>query len=263
MGRRPRLVVVVAHPDDETFGCGSVLADAAARGADCTVVCATRGEGGEPAPGSGIAPADLPRVRAGELADAASVLGVSRVELLGWRDSGFAGDVPDGALVATPVDEVADVLCGLFAQLRPDVIVTLDGSDGHRDHRHLRDATLAAAATVAPTARVYLHCLPRSLMARWADELRGAARGDAYLEVGQLGTPDSQVTTVVDVAVHLDVRERAIAAHRSQTSPFEVMPPDLRRAFLAVDRLRRVQPPWEGGPLEDSLLEPDVAALSR
>ena len=54
-----RLMVVVAHPDDESFGCGSTLLHAAAAGARTAVVCATRGEAGEPAPGSGIARAEL------------------------------------------------------------------------------------------------------------------------------------------------------------------------------------------------------------
>ena len=55
-GGRPRLMVVVAHPDDETFGTGSVLLHAAAAGMETTVVCATRGEAGEITPGSGVEP---------------------------------------------------------------------------------------------------------------------------------------------------------------------------------------------------------------
>jgi len=80
-----KMLVVVAHPDDETFGCGSVLAHAAARGVETVVACATRGELGEIAPGSGAQPADLGDVREAELRAAAQELGVARVVMLGWR----------------------------------------------------------------------------------------------------------------------------------------------------------------------------------
>jgi LmbE family N-acetylglucosaminyl deacetylase len=61
--RSPRLLVAVAHPDDETFGCGSVLLRAADLGATTFVCCATRGELGEPAPGSGVTQDRLGAVR--------------------------------------------------------------------------------------------------------------------------------------------------------------------------------------------------------
>ena len=68
----PTLLVVVAHPDDETFGCGSLLMHAAERGARTVVVCATRGEAGEveqdvPVPAGGVG-----ELREGELRDAAA-----------------------------------------------------------------------------------------------------------------------------------------------------------------------------------------------
>ena len=61
--------------------------------------------------------------------------------------------------------------------VRPDVVVTLDGSDGHRDHVAIRDATLAAVRTAAHRpARTYLSCLAPPAMDRWADHLRGVDR---------------------------------------------------------------------------------------
>ncbi len=67
-----RLQVVVAHPDDETFGCGSLLLHAAAAGASTSVLCATRGEAGEIADPSLATPETLGVVRAGELAAASA-----------------------------------------------------------------------------------------------------------------------------------------------------------------------------------------------
>lgn len=142
--RRPRLLVVVAHPDDETFGCGSVLLYAAAAGAVTGVVCATRGEEGSPAPGVDVPEAGLGVLREQELHAAAALLGVSDVALLGYRDSGMESEAPPGSLVAAPEDEVVAAVRQAVTSFDPDVVVTLDASDGHRDHARMRDATEAA-----------------------------------------------------------------------------------------------------------------------
>ncbi len=61
---------------------------------------------------------------------------------------------------------------------------------------------------------------------------------------------EEQITTVIDTSGVLERREEAIRLHRSQTSPYEVMPAELRREFLTAERLRRIRPPWDGGPVE-------------
>lgn len=245
----PRVQVVVAHPDDETFGCGSVLLHAAGSGAETAVVCATRGEEGGTAD-------DLGAVRERELRAAADTLGVGRVDLLDFADSGMSGPAPAGALVSAPFDDVVAAVAGAVTRFRPDVLVTLDASDSHRDHVRIRDAALAAAERVG-VPRVYLTCLPRSLMRRWVDHVKVARPDMEHLDadVAALGTPDEEITTVVDVAAHLPARERAMALHASQTSPFEGLPEDLRRAFLATDHLRRVVPAWAGGERETCLVD--------
>lgn len=251
----PRLMVVVAHPDDETFGCGSLLLHAAAQGMETAVVCATRGEAGEPAPDSGITQAELPAVREQELYEAAEILGVGRVEMLNFRDSGMAGEPEPGTLVAAPLDDVRDVIKERIEDFRPSIVVTLEGTDGHRDHVHIRDATLAAVEVAdAPVERVYLYALPQSWIARWIEHLRRVNPGMEHLELGIPGTPDEHVTTLIATPEHLDARERAIAAHRSQVSPYDGLPADLRREFLTAEPLRRVLPAWEeGGPQETAL----------
>ena len=97
-------MVVVAHPDDETFGTGSVIAAAAAAGARVVVCCATRGEAGEDTSGTTSGPDELARVREGELRAAGRVLGVSEIVLLDFADSGMAGDMPPNALAAVPIE---------------------------------------------------------------------------------------------------------------------------------------------------------------
>lgn len=236
-----RWLVAVAHPDDESFGCGSTIAHAAARGAEVTVACATRGEAGEPAPGSPAG--DLGTVREGELRRAAAHLGVRRVELLGYRDSGFDGDPPAGSLCAAPVAEVADALGGLLGELRPDVLLVLDGSDGHRDHRHVGAAARAALRGADGGAPLLVeHCLPNSLLRRWLQEMQSVRPDTAYhsLDPATLGRDDADITDVLDITGVLDRREAAMAEHRSQTSPFDGVSPELRRAFLTRDHLARV-----------------------
>ena len=245
-----RLLVLVAHPDDEAFGCGSVIAHATAHGMRTTVVCATRGELGEPAPGSGLTRVDLPDVRERELREACALLGAESVEILGYLDSGVAGDPAVGSLAAAGPAALRDRLAAVIDRVRPDVVVTLDASDGHRDHAAVRDATLAALEVVEhrPGA-TYLFCLARSLMT----ELTGS---------DTLGTPDTELTTIVDVADLLDLRWRAIRAHASQVPPFDAMSPDLQHHFLAVDRLRRIDPAWGGGPVAASWLPPHLTSVS-
>jgi len=241
------LLVVVAHPDDEAFGCGSVLAHATAHGLRSVVVCATRGELGEPAPGSGLTQADLPTVREHELREACRLLGAARVEVLGYVDSGVDGEPAPDALAAAPAAEVRDRVAALIDEIRPDVVVTLDASDGHRDHAVVRDATLAALEQVAHRPRrTYLFCLARSLM-------------HEFTGVATLGTPDEDLTTLVDVADLLDLRWEAIRTHASQVPPFDAMGPELQHGFLAVDRLLRVDPPWTGGPTETTWLPAHLA----
>ena len=243
-----RLQLVVAHPDDETFGCGSLLLHAAARGAITAVCCATRGEAGGDA-------TDLAGTRERELREAAELLGVSRVDVLDFVDSDMTGDPGPGTLVAAELEDVVDAVQRVVDDFAPDVLVTLDASDGHRDHVRMRDATVAVAQrSGVPT--VYLACIPRSLMQRWVDHMRAERPEMAHLdpEVLAIGTPDDELTAVIPARGHLAARERAIAVHASQTSPFEGLPADLRTAFLDTVHLKRVLPPWDGGPIENDLL---------
>ena len=234
---RDHVVVVVAHPDDESFGCGSLIARAVAAGRPVTVVCATRGEGGERVPDPATDHLPLAEVREAELRAAAAVLGVGAVEVLDHHDSGFDGPVAPGALVATDVDALAEELGGLLDRLAPTEVVVLDGRDGHRDHLHVL-AAVERALVDRPGVRLVESCLAASLMRRWVEEARRAQPDTAYLDLDPdtLGRPDEELTAL-DTAAHLEVRERAIACHRSQRSPFDDLSEELRRAFLATDHV--------------------------
>jgi LmbE family N-acetylglucosaminyl deacetylase len=240
--RGESLVVVVAHPDDETFGCGSLIAAAAGVGAVVTVICATAGELGEST--MPVTRHELGRIRLRELDAAAAMLGVARVVRLGYGDSGFAGPVPAGSLCAAAVADVVHRLVGELDAIRPDVVVVLDGSDGHRDHRLIHDAASIAvdrwAASAGRPTRLYEHVLLRSSMQEWL-AARRSGDDDPYAAVPDIGRADEDVTDVVDTRHVLDRRERAIAMHASQVSPFTGIGPELARRFLTVDHLVRLR----------------------
>jgi hypothetical protein len=120
----------------------------------------------------------------------------------------------------------------------------------------VRDAVLRAAEAAA-VPRVYVACLSRSLMRRWADHQQEVDPGSPYLDVDEisLGTPDEDITTWVDVRTHRPVLDLAMAAHGSQSSPYADLPGSLADDFLDTARARRVVPAWTGGPQESGLLQ--------
>jgi LmbE family N-acetylglucosaminyl deacetylase len=231
------LLVVVAHPDDEMFGCGSLLLAAHAAGWRTSVACATRGEAGE-ATDDTDRTRPLGEVREDELRAAARLMGATDVRLLGFVDSGMEAEPLGGSLVRADVGDVPQAVRAVVDDLEPDVIVTLDGSDGHRDHIAIRDATIYVARELG--VPVFLHCLPRSLMDRWVAHMAEVRPDLAHLRGADLGTPDNEVTLTIDTEQHHEARERAMAVHASQTSPYEGLPTGLRRAFLTREHLVQV-----------------------
>ena len=127
-------LAVLAHPDDESFGLGAVLSALVDAGTEVAGVCFTHGE----ASTLGAAGSDLHQTRAGELADAATALGIGDVELL---------DYPDGHLSNTPIAELADQVVDAARRHHADLLVVFDegGITGHPDHQHATRAALAAA----------------------------------------------------------------------------------------------------------------------
>lgn len=111
-----KLLVILAHPDDETFPMGGTLAKYAAAGAQVTLICATRGEAGIP----GLSPEQAGHVREEELRAAARTLGVSEVRFLNYRD---------GELVQADPDQVIAELREAMRELQPQAVITF-GPDG-------------------------------------------------------------------------------------------------------------------------------------
>ncbi|MHA6802495.1 N-acetyl-1-D-myo-inositol-2-amino-2-deoxy-alpha-D-glucopyranoside deacetylase [Salinifilum ghardaiensis] len=235
----PRLLLVHAHPDDETLMTGGAIARCAARGVHVTLVTCTLGEEGEVIPaGLRTLAADradqLGGYRVGELRAACSALGVHDHRFLGgtgrWRDSGMRWEGP-GRAAALPsahprafatgdqeeqVAELEDVL----REVRPQVVVTYadDGGYGHPDHVRAHHVTTAAAARVPEVRRVFHAVTSRDELAAELSALAGADglpwRLPHLEEVPHV--PDEEITTVVDVSDQLAAKTEALRAHRTQ-----------------------------------------------
>jgi LmbE family N-acetylglucosaminyl deacetylase len=226
-------MAVHAHPDDEATGTGGVLAKAAAEGIRTVLVTCTDGSCGD-GPGGvkpgepGHDPAAVVALRQVELEKSAQILGVSHLELLGYADSGMEGwpqnDAP-GSFWSTPVEEGAAKLARLIEKYSPDVIVTYDenGFYGHPDHIQTHRITMAAIDATGSTAKVYWGTFPHSGMEKfaaamrelgfddWDDELPGEEAGRP-----EIGLPDEQVTTWVDISAYAEQKYNSLHAHASQ-----------------------------------------------
>lgn len=146
-----KILAVLAHPDDESFGLGGTLALYAKRGYETYYVCATRGEAGSADEEFLKGFKDTAEMRTDELMRAAKHLGLKEVFFLGYRDSGMPGmeanQHPD-AQINHPIEEVAGKVVKYIRSLKPDIVITFDPIGGykHPDHIHIHRATVMAFA---------------------------------------------------------------------------------------------------------------------
>ena len=268
MSTRPlTLMAVHAHPDDEATGTGGVLARYAAEGIRTVVVTCTDGRWGDGPGGtrSGQPGHDLDQVVAArqvELEASCAVLGVDALEVLGYADSGMAGwdanDAP-GSFWSTPVDEAAVRVAELIRRYEPDVVVTYDenGFYGHPDHVQAHRVTMAALAATGSVAKVYWTTAPRSFMASFAEMAEAA--GIEFDEPGEpmpeIGLPDEEISTWVDISAVVGRKRQALAAHASQEDAafFLRIPEELFARAMGTEHFVRVQDTTGAALPEDDL----------
>lgn len=208
-----RLLLVHAHPDDESIFTGLTMAKYAAEGAAVTLVTCTRGELGEIVRDdlAHLTADELGAQREAELAEAAALLGVTEHRFLGdYRDSGMQW-APDGTAVAldnveerafwrAELAEAADALVAVIREVRPQVLVTYDphGGYGHPDHIQAhRVATRAAELAAVATHRADL--------------------GPGWQVTRTLWCADPQdADIVIDAPEWAGVKLAAMRAHRTQ-----------------------------------------------
>jgi LmbE family N-acetylglucosaminyl deacetylase len=222
-------MAVHAHPDDEALGTGGVFARYADEGLRTVLVTCTNGELGDGEGGvkpgePGHDEAAVVALRAEELKASCAILGISHLEVLGYRDSGMDGwpqNSVAGAFWTTPVSAVAERLGELMERYQPQVVVTYDehGLYGHPDHIQAHRVTMAAADATGIPAKVYYTAVPRSAVAGLAALLRerGVELPEAIDEDPSFGTPDELITTYVDCTGFTDRKFDSLAAHASQS----------------------------------------------
>ncbi len=218
------LLVVLAHPDDESISVGGTMAKAKDAGHRVVLVTATRGEVGE------IHNLDpelvrprLGEVRTQELKAAVRILGVDRLEFLDYRDSGMAGTADNEhprSFHRAPREEAAERLARLLREERPAVVVTepADGTYGHPDHIRAHQTTVAALDLLEKEGwqpgKLYFTAVRRELM----EEFRKQAPAEME-RFPIVGVPEKDITAFVDVKAYLERKRQAFAAHLTQNDP--------------------------------------------
>jgi N-acetyl-1-D-myo-inositol-2-amino-2-deoxy-alpha-D-glucopyranoside deacetylase len=202
-----RLLLVHAHPDDESIGTGATMAKYAAEGAGVTLVTCTLGELGEIIPPDLAYLADdaeggLGQYRIGELDAACAALGVTDHRFLGgpgrWRDSGMMGEPSNEApdcFWQADVDEAAADLLSVIRSVRPQVLVSYDanGFYGHPDHIQAhRVAWRAFELSDGLVRKFYATAVPRSVLAEGIEALRGSAEAGSQSAGSGSQSPGSQ-----------------------------------------------------------------------
>jgi LmbE family N-acetylglucosaminyl deacetylase len=238
------LLFSLAHPDDESFSGAGLACSCLARGIRVVLVCATRGEAGK-AGDAGIsgAPRDIGAAREQELREAARIIGVESIHLLGYRDRELAN--------ADPV-AVRRQLVGLLREYRPDVVMTFDpnGFNRHPDHLAISRFTMDAVAAAADVRWLPdvgpPHTVTRVL---WTPPI---APWDAARSADLDGEPGADF--VIDISPWRDRKAAALRAHRTQHQSVDAHffnQPDIER-ILAIEVYRQGSgPPLARRPSDD------------
>jgi LmbE family N-acetylglucosaminyl deacetylase len=209
-----------AHPDDECILTGGTMAQLAAAGHRVVLVVATRGELGEVAAGFLAAGESLGERRTREQEASAEVLGVSRLEFLGYLDSGMMGEATNEApecFWQADLDEAATRLAGILTDEAATVLVVYDdhGGYGHPDHIQVHRVGVRAAE-LAATPEVYEATIDRDRVARM---IRENPIGDGVPDITEdsdFGVRAWEITTRTDVGSFVAAKRQAMRCHRSQ-----------------------------------------------
>jgi len=265
-----KILVVLAHPDDETFGMGGTLAYYGHLGAEVHLVCATRGEVGEVSEEKLAGFGSVGELRENELCCAADTLKIRQVHFLGYRDSGMPGSVenqhPD-AFINAPIDKVAKELVVLMRTIRPEIVLTFDPIGGymHPDHIAAHKAAVKSFELSSDPnyvvnglqpfkpARLYFHIIPRGF-------LKIVVRLMPFFGVdpsrfGKNKDIDLLAILADDFPIHARINYRKVARLRDQASACHASQGGdkqsgfivtwLLRIFQSVESFMQAYPPYE------------------
>jgi N-acetyl-1-D-myo-inositol-2-amino-2-deoxy-alpha-D-glucopyranoside deacetylase len=274
------MLLVHAHPDDETINNGATMARYVAEGAGVTLLTCTLGEEGEIlVPELAQLSADqadqLGGYRIGELRAAMAALEVTDARFLGgagrYRDSGMMGTPANGhprAFWNADLDEAVGHAVAVVREVRPQVLVTYDeqGGYGHPDHIQAHRVSMAAVDAAADpgfrpdlgrpcqVAKVYWTAMPRSVVRRGIEAMAALGEASPFEGLGDIDevpfvVPDEQVTAAVDARGYVGQKDAAMRAHPTQITvdgPFFALSNNLGQEVLGIEYYRLVR--GERGP---------------
>lgn len=208
-----KIVFVFAHPDDESFSSGGTISKLTKEGNDVVLITATKGEEGQIGNPPITTKKNLGVTREKELLCAAKVLGISKVHFLGFHD---------GDLNKLAKGKIKSKVLSILNNESPDVVVTFNKEGGslHPDHIQINksatEAFLEYMKDVKKHVRLYYSSMPKSFI----EELK--ARGLTYNIYGEIkGTPDEQITTIIDISDTINDKINALKCHRTQNKDWE------------------------------------------
>ena len=230
-----RMLLVHAHPDDETINNGATMALYAALGAEVTLVTCTRGEEGE------VLVPDLAHLaahetdslgdhRVTELADAMKALGISDHRFLAeghnkYRDSGMMGTEPNNrpdVFWNANFDEATNHLVRVIEEVKPHVMITYDefGGYGHPDHIQAHRVAMSAAEKSSwNIEKIYWNVMPKSVIQEGIDAMKEIGSdffGAEKAEDLPFAKDDSFVHAMVDGNAYVEQKMAAMRAHATQ-----------------------------------------------
>jgi N-acetyl-1-D-myo-inositol-2-amino-2-deoxy-alpha-D-glucopyranoside deacetylase len=265
-------MAVHAHPDDEIFSTGGILARYAAEGARVVVVYGTRGEEGEihdPNLDPATAKARLGEIREAEAREAAAILGVTDVYFLGYRDSGMKDTESNqnpAAFMNAPFEAATERLLEIMRETRPQVVVTydVDGGYGHPDHimtnRITTEAFHRAQGSPRAPRKLYYGARSREGFRRYAEGLKELGHQIPWMKsdfnFDEYGVPDVDITAHIDISPYAPLKKQALAVHRTQIPGdffYLSLPDDVSRNLQGTEFFVRIAPPHQPGEREDDL----------
>jgi len=281
LNKQHRLLAVLAHPDDETFGIGGTLALYAQMGVEVFLLCATRGEAGDMLPELLEGFGSIAERRESELRCAAKVLGIKEVYFLDYRDSGMPGsndNFHERALAMAPVVEVAGKVVTLIRTIRPQVVITNDPIGGykHPDHIAIHNATVKAFHLASNSEfqdgslpfqpqKLYFHTLPKGILRKAVRLLKFLGKDphhfgrNADIDLAAIVEEgDFPIHAQIDYRKVTRLREAAAACHTSQLGsgpPQHGIVSLIWRFFGGKDQYMRGYPEAEEGLRERDLFE--------
>jgi LmbE family N-acetylglucosaminyl deacetylase len=255
-------MAIFAHPDDEVFSCGGVMAMNKQRGIHNTLICATKGEAGEISSPDLAERSNLGLVREKELLEAAYHMGVDDLYFLGYRDSGMAGtpenDHP-AAFANAGASAVVARLVRFIRSVRPQIVLTFDptGGYGHPDHIAIHNHTMAAFHAAADPAfapalgepwqaqRLLYPAFRREIFDELRDQIIAQGMEPPDWGIDENEIPVQPIHACVELGVIAPVKWTAFKSHRTQfgqSHPFLLVPEDFIVKMLETECFEQAWP---------------------